>query len=400
MRAAQARAGRRSAAAPTGRRRPHAAQSTVSTSKRARATPPSPRRPRQGRPRVRPTATIHQAGADRDARRPPGHRGGRPRRTTPATRPTHRGRADRRRDQHVGGHRDHRDPAGQRRDDRGARELGGERDGHGLGRPTRQPPLQGVAPRRPEHQDRAGGQRREHEAGRARQPRVDQDQDEHRDAQRAQPASPPTGGQARQRDQAHRGRPQHARVGPGQHHEADRAEHAHRPRGPARAPRGPGSSQQRGEHQGEVGAGDREQVGQPAGAEVVGHLVRQAASSPVTSAGTRVAGVARPRHRVAADRHGRRRPRSTTTPARARCATSRGHPDAARRGRRSSAGCNRPTSRSRLPSSTSASSPAGAISSTGERTGVPHPATGHLAHRRRDHVGVGEAARARCARRR
>ena len=93
--------------------------------------------------------------------------------------------------------------------------------------------LQRVAPRWPQHEDRPGRERRQHEAGRARQPRVDQHQHQHRDAQRPQPAPAVTGRQARERDQAHRGRPQHARVGPGEEHEPDRTEHAHGAEHPA-----------------------------------------------------------------------------------------------------------------------------------------------------------------------
>ena len=110
-------------------------------------------------------------------------------------------------------------------------------------------------------------------------------------------------------DQAHRRRPQHARIGPGQDHEADRAQHTHHPQAAPAHPDGPGSTEQRGEHQGEVRAGDGQQVGQPAGAEVVGHLVGQA---PVVAGHQRRHQVARrrpPRRPTRAGRCGRRRPR-------------------------------------------------------------------------------------------
>ena len=62
---------------------------------------------------------------------------------------------------------------------------------------------------------------------RAGQPGVEQQQDQHRDAQRPHAGSRAACAQAEQRHRSHGGGPQHARLGPGEQHEPGHPEHAH-----------------------------------------------------------------------------------------------------------------------------------------------------------------------------
>ena len=99
---------------------------------------------------------------------------------------------------------------------------------------------------------------------------VDQQQRDDGGAERAGAALAAVGAHREQRDRAHRRRPDHARLGARQQHEADD------PRGPDGVqpapahPAPPRQDQQEPDHEGEVGAGDGQQVGEPGGAEVVG----------------------------------------------------------------------------------------------------------------------------------
>ena len=123
-------------------------------------------------------------------------------------------------------------------------------------------------------------------------------------------------------------------------------------------------------------------------------LARQARVVAGDQRRDQVPGLARPRAPRPAHRLGPRRRRSTTRPAPPRWPPVVA-PGPARPGRRRRPVPTGPTSRTRLPSSTSASSPAAAISSTGERTSVCAPRGRSPRGPTPDHVGVGEAARHR-----
>ena len=122
-------------------------------------------------------------------------------------------------------HRHQRDLARDRRDQRRAGELGRQRHRDRLGHPPRQPARQPVAPARREPEDARRGQRREREPGRDRQPRVDQQQEQHRGPERPRTAPAAVGAHADQGHGAHHRGAQHAGLGPGEQHEPEDPEH-------------------------------------------------------------------------------------------------------------------------------------------------------------------------------
>ena len=145
----------------------------------------------------------------------------------PAAESEHGGRTDRRRGEQVGHHGHQGHLAGDRRNQRRARDLRRQRHRDGLGHPARQPARHPVAPARREPEDARRRQRREGEAGRDRQPRVDQQQEQHRGAQRPRAAPTPVGAHAEQGHGAHHRGAQHAGLGSGEQHEPEHPEHAH-----------------------------------------------------------------------------------------------------------------------------------------------------------------------------
>ena len=121
----------------------------------------------------------------------------------------HRARCHRRRDQRhdaeVDDRRDDRQPAERQQDDRQRRRLGDERDGEALDEPAGQPTGPRAKPRperRRPRQDPGGRERRELEPGIGDEPRVDEQQDHRRPAERRRGPTRPA---ALARDQDHAG---------------------------------------------------------------------------------------------------------------------------------------------------------------------------------------------------
>ena len=208
-----------------------------------------------------------------------------------------------------------------------------------------------------EQQDPAGGQRRQREARRDGQPGVEQHQHEDRRPEAAQRPVPAVGPQRDQPDRAHHRRPQHARLGAGEQHEADDARApatrcSHRPR--TRHHRA--SASRKPDDQGQVGAGHRQQVGQPGRPE--GLLQRRVDRGVVAVHQGRHqrALVGRPvRHRVAERLPHRRGRRATTAPAPATSSGVAARPEQARPGRGRRPAPAGPCSRTVAPSGTVAS---------------------------------------------
>ena len=111
--------------------------------------------------------------------RPAGPAGPTPGRRAPPSSPRTVAGPDDGRDDQVGGDGHQADLAGDRRDQRRARQLGRRRHRDGLGEPPRQPARQCVPPRRRDQQDACGREHREREPRRARQARVDEQQPDH-----------------------------------------------------------------------------------------------------------------------------------------------------------------------------------------------------------------------------
>lgn len=192
----------------------------------------------------------------------------------------HRGRTRRQLRQQVAGHRDEAHPGGEHDHHRRAHRLrrGGRPERVGEPRPH-PPPPQGLAPPRPEGEQRPGGQHGEQETVAARQPRVVQHQQHHGRGQRRDQGPAPPGGEGEQGHRPAGGGPQHARLGPAHHHERQRQRGPAQGRGPQRQPqagrepaplgllragRGPDEQVQ---HHGQVGPGDGQQVQQIGGLE-------------------------------------------------------------------------------------------------------------------------------------
>ena len=128
---------------------------------------------------------------------------------------------------------------------------------------------------RRQEEDAGGGQHRQREAGRQRQPRVDEQQHQRGHPERPDARLPAVRAHPDQRDRAHRRRPhaRSARAGPPARTRPRRARRPPAARGPA-TPAHRASSSSEPDHQGEVGARHRGQVGQPAGPEVLDDLRR------------------------------------------------------------------------------------------------------------------------------
>ena len=156
-----------------------------------------------------------------------------------------------------------------RRHQRRAGQLRRRRHRDGLREPPWQPPGHRVPPRRRDEQDPRGRQHRQREARRGRQPGIDEQQPDDGRAETAYAAVPATPSQADQRDGAHRGRSQHAGLGASQQHEADDPGRADDAEPPATDADPAGHDEQEADDQGQVGARDGRQVGEPGGAEVL-----------------------------------------------------------------------------------------------------------------------------------
>ena len=171
----------------------------------------------------------------------------------------------------VGRQRDRADQPRQAGDERRGGQAGGRRHGHRVGdraRPAAAP--QPARPARGEQHDGRRGADGEREAGVAGQAGVEQQQDGHRGRERRHRDPGAPGRQREQADRAHRGGPYDARAGPGQHDEAGQRDQRHqRLDAPVDGP----AAQRRedaGQHDRDVRAGHRGQVGQAGAAEVLG----------------------------------------------------------------------------------------------------------------------------------
>ncbi len=192
-----------------------------------------------------------------------------------------RGRGDGGRRQQVGDDGDRADQPAQpgderRRDDegrRGHRERLGREAGHAA-------PGQRPRPRGREQHERRRGRHRQGEARVDGQRGLGEEQDEHRRGQRGQRRPPAACGQRHQRDRSHHRSAHDARRRSREHDEADQ-HHARHERGQPGV--GAQTAQRRqhgaGQH-GEVGAGDREEVGEPSSPEVAVHLGDERARVP------------------------------------------------------------------------------------------------------------------------
>ena len=134
----------------------------------------------------------------------------------------------------------------------------------------------GRPPRRQEH-ERGGGRHRQREPGVDGERGIGEQQHQHRGRERGQRGSCPTHAQRHQGDRSHHRRPDHARRRPGEHHEAheDRARHGRRQ--PWIGPQPPQAREHGAGQDREICPGNREQMGEPGGAEVVVHLGRERA---------------------------------------------------------------------------------------------------------------------------
>ena len=130
-------------------------------------------------------------------------------------------RSDGRGGQQVGADRDQADLTRDRCDERRAGDLGSQRHRHRLGHPAREPSHQPVPPPGRQPQDPGSGQHREGEAHRQCQPGVEEQQQEHRGAERPGAAATTVVAHPDQPDRTHGGRPDHAGLGTRKEHEAD-----------------------------------------------------------------------------------------------------------------------------------------------------------------------------------
>ncbi len=156
---------------------------------------------------------------------------------------------------------------------------------------------QPVAPPGREPEDAGGGQRREGEPERHRQPRVEAAA-AHGCASarvpRARPWCPCRPGRPNPSPRPGRRSARCGRAARTDHAEgADHHQTARAYAGPA------GEQEQRTDHERQVGAGDRQQMGEPRGTEGVGEVLGHPPSSPSTRAGTRARAVRLVRDRVA-----------------------------------------------------------------------------------------------------
>lgn len=187
----------------------------------------------------------------------------------------------------VAGDRDQPDPRRQHRDDRRADRLGRRCRRHRLGDPGRHPALpERLAPAGCEQQQRPRGEHRQQEAVAARQPRVPEGEQQHRGGERRDQAAAAAGGDGQQGHGSAGGGPHHAGFRPADDHEGKgqcpardgrgtQAEPEQRCQaaafGPVGAARRPDEQSQ---HDGEVGAADRHEMGQVGGPERLPQVVR------------------------------------------------------------------------------------------------------------------------------
>ena len=177
--------------------------------------------------------------------------------------------------QQVAGHGDQPDPGGEHRDDRCADGLRGGRGGDHLGETGRHPtPLERGAPARCEEEQRSGRQDGQQEAVATSEPRVVEDQQQHRRGQRGEQGAAAPRTDRQKRDQPAGGGSQHTRVRPAHHHETERERTPDQSRAPqrqAQARRKPSAfgthrevrrADQQSQDNGQVAAGDGEQMRQ------------------------------------------------------------------------------------------------------------------------------------------
>ena len=291
---AAARAARPPSPRPTAERAEHAGP--ASAPRHERRPPRTARSARRCRPARRPadrghrqaahacTATVmihaaHQAAGSRD---PAGRASADTSPTSAARQPEHGGRTDGRGSEQVRDDRHQADLSGDRRPPAACRPAGRR----AVPRSPRPPTAAATGPAGraspgPSHRMPAVASAESAKPGEHRQPRVDQQQEQHRGAERPRTPTTPVGAHPEQRHRPHHRRPQDARLrcGPAARTRA-------RPSTPtttsprARTPDPPGEQQQRPDHQGQVGARDREQVGQARGPEGLGELARASARRP------------------------------------------------------------------------------------------------------------------------
>ncbi len=187
----------------------------------------------------------------------------------------------------VAGDRDQADARRQHRDDRCADRLCCRGRRHRLGDPGRYPPFpERLAPAGCEQQQCPRGEHRQQEAVAARQPRVPEGEQQHRGGECRDQAPAAAGGDGQQRHGSAGGGPHHAGFGPADDDEGE-GQRAARDRCGAQA-----ESQQRcqaaafgtvgaarrpdeqGQHDGEVGAADRHEMGQVGGPERLPQVLR------------------------------------------------------------------------------------------------------------------------------
>lgn len=187
----------------------------------------------------------------------------------------------------VAGDRDQPDARRQHRDDRCADRLCRRCRRHRLGDPGRRPAFpERLAPAGCEQQQRPRGEHRQQEAVAARQPRVPEGEQQHRGGERRDQAAAASGGDGQQGHGSAGGGPHHAGFGPADDDEGEgqraardrrRAQSESEQRcqtaafGPVGAARRP---DEQGQHDGEVGAADRHEVGQVGGPERLPQVVR------------------------------------------------------------------------------------------------------------------------------
>lgn len=170
----------------------------------------------------------------------------------------------------VGGHRRERDPVEPREQRGGGPRLGAEGDGQGEAQRARAGEALGQ-PRRG-HEHATGRQHAEHEPELPREHRVGEEQEEHRHGEDVAGVATPSEQAGRQDQSGHHAGTEHGRLPPHEHHvpacggepelAAPACAHAERRR----------ESDDAGEHEGHVPAGDDDEVGEPGRGELLGPL--------------------------------------------------------------------------------------------------------------------------------
>jgi hypothetical protein len=185
------------------------------------------------------------------------------------------GRGDRWHHQQVRHDRHETQPTAQPGDERGRREAGGRRDREHLGGALRHATLlQCGCPAGSDQDERGRREDRQGEPDVDRERRIDHQQHQHGRRHGRDRRAAATERECQQHDAAHHRGPHHARRRPGEHHEPeDRGPGEHRGE-PRIRPEQPEQAEDRTAHDREVRAGDRGEVGEAGGPEVLLDLGR------------------------------------------------------------------------------------------------------------------------------